>query len=183
MKVKRRMIIIILSLLLIICCGARIIYVNSRFPKGKYTLYREGEAAEYNEIKYMGISGEIMTLKEYMDKYQCTDLYDDGESYEVVLWIQMENKSDEENSFTASDMVLTKGVWANGVDIFALRNINGDDFDTNIEAGEKKLIGISTQINSQTKELIEGDEPWTVRITEWPDRIEFEVPVEKRGET
>lgn len=178
MKSKRKLIIIIISVLLIICCTVRIIYINSKFPKGKYTLSMAGEAAEYNGIEYTGISGKIMTVREFMDKYHYTQFYDDGKSYCVVLWIQLENKSDEENSITASDFVISKGVWSNGVEMFALSSINGDDFDTDLEPGQKKLIGISTEIRGQMLD-IEKDKPWIVRITGWPDRIEFEVPVEK----
>lgn len=179
MKNKKRLIIIMLSVIFAAGYIARVIYVNSKFPKENYILVQAGETAEYDGIEYKGISVTTMTAREFMDKYQYNDIYDDGETFIVVMWIQMENVTDEEKHAVVSDFVLGKGLWSNGIDVFSLWNINGDDFDTYIEAGEKKLIGISSIITGEYKKLTENEKPWTVRITGWPNRLEFIVPVEE----
>ena len=175
MKYRKKVIVVcMLICITIVAYIIRFNYLNSQFPESKLCIVKAGETVENNGLKYSAVAGEIMTGKDYMEKYGDEDNYEADENV-LVVYFDVENTTDKTQKIGIMDMVLNCGLWANGVDYYSLWYVNDEDFDNKKKKSEKVRVGVTTTINTNL-ERWSGCE-WRIRIKGWPNRIELTVPM------
>lgn len=157
--------------------GIRFHVVNAQFHIEETVTVPQGEEVSVDGVAYKALCGELMTHSEYIERYQIQEEEDADVGIELVCFIQVENKSDEEKKILLTDSTFRCDYWANGVDYFSLWAINGDDFDGMIAPGKTKKIGISTSVNVSPEFFRTMSDDWRVSLVEWPGLIEVRVPV------
>ena len=154
-------------------------HINAEFPTDDVRIYKEGAIAEYNGLKIKVISGEVLTTDDIYNKYGYDMREDDIQDINnMVVWVEVENTLNTDNKIDIMGFTGLKGLWSNGNDLYAVWGLNGDDFSAELAPGETKKIGSVFVINSDIKELLNENTEWRLRISEWPNRMEFVVPVQ-----
>lgn len=177
-KLKKKYIITVICIVCTIAYILRFRYINNLYPAGEYYSFDEGETVTINNIEYNIISGERISIEEYEKRFDI-----EFPEYEKILidsimliYIDVNNKSDIDFSIGNLDLTFINGEVYNGYDYFGLSEINGEDFDYTIKAGEEKIVGLSALLGTDWANNIKDDE-WKLRLTGWPLRLELAIPM------
>lgn len=175
MKCRKKVIVVcILICIAVVAYIVRFNDVNAQFPESKLSIVKAGESAEKDGLKYTMVSGDIMSGKDYIEKYGDEDSYEAGDNV-LVVYFDVENTTNGIQKIGTSEMVAKCGLWANGVEYNSLWYVNDEDFDDTVEKGGKVRVGLTANINSDLESMT-GSE-WRIEINGWPNRIELTVPM------
>lgn len=176
-KNRNRVLFLCILLLLGIYCW-RVIALNQIFPKNKLYLVSEGGELILNDLKYYVKGGEIITGKDVKELYNNIEFEDNEEFLIVTFWVK--NDTENEHKVDVMSMIGQCGTWANGMEYSLIYDLNGDDFDTIVQADSSSEIKVGFLINTDVEQLTNSNNQWKVQITEWPNRCSMVVPMEEK---
>lgn len=176
---KKSIVICILVCIVLVAYIVRFNAVNTQFPESKLSVIKTGETVEKDGLKYTMVSGDIMSGKDYIEKYGDEDSFEAGDNV-LVVYFDVENTTNKKQKIGTSDMVAKCGLWANGVEYGSLWYVNDEDFDDTVEKNRKVRVGLTANINSDLEQMVKNE--WRIEINGWPNRIELTVPM-NGGET
>lgn len=162
---------IVIALLWIVYV-ARFRALNNSFPKAEMYTIPIGKSVDMAGVEYKVESAERITGTEYMSKYNAESINEDDDI--IVVHYKVRNNTNEDAKIGISDTILVCGAWANGMDYFNLWNINGEEYDDMLTAGEEKSVGVGFFFNGDMDRLKRYGEDWRLRITGWPVRVELQ---------
>lgn len=178
----KKICIIAVAVLLVTGYVIGFVHINSKFTKGSVELIEPGQTKEINGFRWNSVKGELLTMDEIYEKYGYEDEASDNHKNDfiyLVVWVEVQNMQNTENKLEVMDFMGVNDTWSNGIDMYALWALNGDDFDAVAEPQSTMRVGALTAVDcKEAGRLINGKTEWKLRVTGWPQRNEFVVPVD-----
>lgn len=112
-------------ILIVIYLVVNIILINCKYPSYNITKYSLGDEIILNDLCYKFTEFEIIEHDDFLERFPYVTVYDD-EQINMLLTVNIENKTDSSHKLSLSTLILELGGWASNISIYTFFSLNKD---------------------------------------------------------